>query len=164
HSYKVMTHSEFRITEIVQTHNVACISCHDDPIRFQLVSDTTRPDLAKVHSFIPNYKAHLKSVRCIECHTSQQDTLWVAHQILEKELAVKKCVECHSSNTMLMASLYKYQNLEARQDGFLNAVILNDSYVIGANRNYIFNIASIVLFGIALLGIAIHVYLRIKNR
>lgn len=164
HSYNVMTRSEFKITEIVQTHNKACINCHDDPIRFQLISDSIRPDLAKVHSFIPKYSSHLKSVRCIECHTSQQDTMWVAHQILEKEMAVKKCVECHSTNTMLMASLYKYQNIEARQEGFFNAVILNDYYIIGANRNYVVNIFSIILFGLALLGIAIHVYLRIKNR
>lgn len=164
HAYKAMTRGDFKISEIVQNHNQTCISCHNDPIQFQLVTDSLRPDLALVHDFIPNYNLHLKSVRCIECHTSQQDTMWVAHQILEKEFAVKKCVDCHSSNTMLMASLYKYQNLEARQDGFLNAVILNNSYVIGANRNYIFNIISIVLFGFALLAIAIHVYFRFKNR
>jgi hypothetical protein len=164
HAYKAMTRGDFKISEIVQAHNQTCISCHDDPVQFQRITDSIKPDLALVHEFIPKYELHLKSVRCIECHTSQQDTMWVAHNIIEKEFAVKKCVECHSTNTMLMASLYKYQNIEARQNGFLNAVILNESYVIGANRNYYFNVISIVLFGLTLLGIAIHVFLRIKNR
>lgn len=164
HAYKAMTHGEFKISEIVNAHNQTCIDCHNDAAQFQRITDSIRPDLAEVHSFIPKYEAHLKSVRCIECHTSQQDTMWVAHNILEKDLAVKKCVECHSSNTMLMASLYKYQSIEARQSGFLNAVILNESYVIGANRNFYFNIISIILFGLAILGIAVHVFFRIKNR
>ncbi|MBU1368769.1 MAG: hypothetical protein KJ578_10855 [Bacteroidetes bacterium] len=164
HAYKAMTRGDFKISEIVQNHNKTCIDCHNDAVKFSILTDSVRPDLALVHEFIPNYNLHLKAVRCIECHTAQEDTMWVAHQILEKEFAVKKCVDCHSSNTMLMASLYKYQNLEARQDGFLNAIILNNSYVIGANRNYIFNIISIVLFGLALLAIAVHVFFRIKNR
>lgn len=164
HAYKAMTRGDFSIGEIVKAHNQTCVDCHNDPVQFQRITDSIPPDLALVHDFIPNYDLHLKSVRCIECHTSQQDTLWVAHNILEKEFAVKKCVECHSSNTMLMASLYKYQNIEARQNGFLNAVILNESYVIGANRNYYFNIISIILFGLAILGIVIHVFFRIKNR
>ncbi len=100
HAYKAMTRGDFKISEIVQNHNQTCISCHNDPIQFQLVTDSLRPDLALVHDFIPNYNLHLKSVRCIECHTSQQDTMWVAHQNSGKTLLLKMCglsfVEYHA--------------------------------------------------------------------
>lgn len=165
HSYRSMTRSNFKVSEIVTYHNNVCSSCHDNPDRFQRISDSLKRPLAQIHSFLPNYKLHFSAVRCIECHTSVQDTMWVAHNILSKDLAVKKCVECHSANTMLMSSLYKYQNIEARRDrGTLNAVFLNESYVIGANRNVYLNIISLVLFGLTILGILIHIYFRIKSK
>jgi hypothetical protein len=46
------------------------------------------------------------------------------------------------------------------KSGFLNAAILNDSYVIGANRNQFLNYGSLVIFGMVILGIAIHAVLR----
>ncbi|PKP53492.1 MAG: hypothetical protein CVT92_04145 [Bacteroidetes bacterium HGW-Bacteroidetes-1] len=165
HSYTNMTRSDFKISEIVSYHNKTCVNCHDNNIHFQRISDSLKPSLEVIHSFLPNYKLHFSAVRCIECHTSQEDTMWVAHNILEKEFAVKKCVECHSSNTMLISSLYKYQNIEARRNrGTLNAVLINEAYVIGANRNIYVNYASIALFFLTLLGIAIHVFFRIKMK
>jgi hypothetical protein len=165
HSYRSMTRGNFKVSEIVTYHNNVCSSCHDNPDRFQRLSDSLKMPLEQIHSFLPNYKLHFSAVRCIECHTSVEDTMWVAHNILGKEFAVKKCVECHSSNTMLMSSLYKYQNIEARRNrGTLNAVFLNESYVIGANRNVYLNILSLVLFGMTILGIMIHVYFRIKSK
>ncbi|MBS4059630.1 MAG: cytochrome c3 family protein [Bacteroidetes bacterium] len=165
HSYRSMTRGNFKVSEIVTYHNNVCASCHDNPDHFQRISDSLKMPLEQIHSFLPNYKLHFSAVRCIECHTSVEDTMWVAHNILEKELAVKKCVECHSANTMLMSSLYKYQNIEARRNrGTLNAVFLNESYVIGANRNVYLNILSLVLFGMTILGIMIHVYFRIKSK
>lgn len=164
HSYRAMTRSNNKVSEIVQYHNSACASCHDNQDRFRLISDSIKMPLEQIHSFLPNYKLHFSAVRCIECHTSQKDTLWVAHNVLPKDMAVKNCVECHSANTMLMSSLYKYQNIEARRNlGTLNAVFLNESYVIGANRNVYLNIISIVIFGLTLLGIMIHIIFRIKK-
>jgi len=79
--------------------------------------------------------------------------------LLEK--AVKKCVECHSQNSLLLASLYKYQVQEKRsKQGYLNAAIMTETYVIGANRNYFLNIASMGIFGLVVIGIAIHAVLR----
>jgi hypothetical protein len=105
--------------------------------------------------------AHFRNVRCIECHTKVNDSLLVAHRILGKEKAVKLCVECHSTNSILMASLYKYQAKEKRNElGFINASILNQSYVIGANRNLFLNIISLVIFGFTIIGIVIHSALR----
>ncbi len=163
HSYKAMTRSDYRISEIVGAHNQVCTNCHDNVVNFQRISDSTKKPLSEIHGFLPNYKLHFSAVRCIECHTSTQDTMWVSHQILEKDQAVKKCAECHSANTMLLASLYKYQNIEARKTGTLNAVFLNEAYVIGANRNIYLNIISVALFGLTILGIIIHVIFRLKK-
>ena len=85
--------------------------------------------------------------------------------ILPKTQAVRKCNECHSQNSILLTTLYKFQSQEQRKIGFLNGIMLNQSYVIGANRNSILNIISLVIFGMTLIGIVIHIILRIrKNR
>lgn len=165
HSYRPVTRGDFKVSQIVSYHNNICASCHDNPQKYQLISDSVKMPLEQIHAFLPNYKLHFSAVRCIECHTSSEDTMWVAHNILDKSLAMKKCAECHSSNTMLMASLYKYQVKQQRRDrGTLNAILLNEAYVVGANRNVYINIISIVLFGLTLIGIAIHTFFRIKKR
>jgi hypothetical protein len=89
------------------------------------------------------------------------DSILVSHLIQPKEAAVKRCNECHSRNSMLMASLYKFQSKEQRRDGFFNAIILNESYVIGANRNEYLDILSLVIFGIVIIIIITHIYFRI---
>jgi hypothetical protein len=113
------------------------------------------------HEWLPNNRLHFQHVRCIECHTRVNDTLMVAHLVLPKEQAVKLCVECHSRNSILMASLYKHAKQETRENqGFLNAAILNEGYVIGANRNYFLNYGSLVIFALVVLGIGAHAILR----
>jgi hypothetical protein len=83
--------------------------------------------------------------------------------IKPKTEAVKLCNECHSQNSMLMASLYKFASKEQRRDGFFNGVILNESYVIGANRNEYLNLASLIIF-VGLIGVlVIHVWFRIRK-
>ena len=47
---------------------------------------------------------------------------------------------------LLMASLYKFESKAQRRDGFFNGIILNESYVIGANRNEYLNLLSLVIF------------------
>ncbi|MDP3445049.1 MAG: hypothetical protein Q8T08_19485, partial [Ignavibacteria bacterium] len=165
HSYKTMTHGDSKISEIVSYHNKTCMNCHDNNDKFQRISDSIKPPLETIHQFLPNFELHFSAVRCIECHTDRNDTAWVAHNILPKDMAVKKCVECHSNSTMLTSKLYKYQNIAARQDrGTFNAVLLNEAYVIGANRNIYLNIVSAILFGMTLLGVAIHAFFRIKKK
>ena len=64
-----------------------------------------------------------------------------------------------------MASLYKFKVKESRsKSGFYNEVIMNESYVIGANRNYYLGILSLTMFGLVIAGIAIHASLRIIKR
>ncbi len=64
-----------------------------------------------------------------------------------------------------MQTLYRYKSKERlNKQGFLNSVMLNDAYVIGANRNYYLNIISIVLFALTIVSILFHVALRIFSK
>jgi hypothetical protein len=62
-----------------------------------------------------------------------------------------------------MATLYKFKSKEQRRSGFFNGIILNESYVIGANRNEYLNFLSLIIlvgvFGI----IGIHLFFRIRK-
>jgi len=65
---------------------------------------------------------------------------------------------------MLMSSLYKFQSKEQRKDGFLNGIILNESYVIGANRNQYLNNLSFFIFLVLAAVIAVHTFFRIRKK
>lgn len=161
HSYHISARDHENLAETIRYDNEICLGCHGDEGRFGLLSDRDIFNMLDRHEWLPNHLAHFKSVRCIECHAEVNDTLMVAHNILPKEKAVKKCVECHSQNSLLVASLYKYQAQEKRsKQGYLNAAIMTETYVIGANRNYFLNMASLGIFGLALIGLVIHAILR----
>ena len=162
HSYKISIRNTENLKETIVFDNTICLSCHSDFRRFQLLSDLEEINILEKHDWLPNQASHFGSVRCIECHTMQNDTILVAHLIRPKEESVKQCNECHSKNSLLMATLYKFQSREQRRDGFVNGIILNESYVIGANRNRYLNILSLVIFGIVILIIGIHIFFRTK--
>ncbi len=165
HYYKPTARNSSTVSEIVSYNNAMCLSCHNNLARFQLVSDQQNPVLAQVHAWLPNQELHFRNVRCIECHTQVTDTLMVSHNILSKEHAVQKCVECHSSNSMLKASLYKYQNLQARSGkGALGAVLQNESYLIGANQVPALKLLSILIFVAALAGVLLHSVFRFTKK
>jgi hypothetical protein len=161
HSYHITARTSENLPETIQYDNEICLSCHSDQSKLGLLSDRPIYDMLNQHQWLPNQRLHFKSVRCIECHARTSDTLLVAHMIQPKEKAVKLCVECHSKNSILMASLYKHIKQETQQkQGFLNAAILSEGYVIGANRNYFLNYGSLAIFALVLLGICIHAVLR----
>lgn len=165
HYYQAKSRTSYVVDDIISFSNEMCMSCHSNNTKFQLLSDTLKPALAQIHTWLPNQELHFKNVRCIECHTQVVDSLSVSHNILPKEKALKNCVECHSKNSMLEASLYKYKNLQSRsQEGKLNSIISNKSYVIGAYQNDWLNRISIIIFLLALTGICIHVVLRIIKK
>ena len=165
HEYKIAARTEENIREVIAYDNAICLNCHADLDEFQFIAERENPNILETHDWLPNQKLHFASVRCIECHTEQNDTLLVAHNIQPKELAVRKCVECHSNNSLLMASLYRHQAKETRDKlGFFNAALLGEYYVIGANRNYYLNLASVIIFGLVFLGIGVHAVLRIINK
>jgi len=162
HSYKINATNNSNVLETIIYDNNICLSCHADINKYQLISSNTKPNVIDKHDWLPNQRAHFAHVRCIECHTHTSDEALVAHHIQAKDKAVKKCVECHSSNSILMASLYRFKAQENRQKfGFFNAAILKETYLIGANRNLYLNILSIIIFGSVIFIILVHTILRI---
>lgn len=165
HSYKLYAREEEEIKDVIAYDNSICLSCHSDFDRFQLLTEKEGIDIIAQHEWLPKQELHFKSVRCIECHAAVHDTILVSHRIKPAEQAVKNCVDCHSESSILMASLYKYQVKEQRSKyGFLNGQLVEDFYVIGATRNVYLNIASIGIFGLVLIAIAIHAIMRKKSK
>lgn len=164
HTYKINIRNTENLKATIRYDNSICLSCHANFDHFQLLTEREEINILQTHDWLPNQAAHFQNVRCIECHTKINNDILVAHQIQPKEDAVRLCNECHSQNSILMTTLYKFQSREQRGNGFFNGVILNESYVIGANRNEFLNLASIIIF-LATLGIiVIHIVFRIKNK
>jgi hypothetical protein len=163
HTYKINARTNENIKQTIAYDNAICLGCHGNLSNYQMLTDKTNPNLLKKHEWLPNQALHFKSVRCIECHTRKMnDSTLVAHKILPKSEAVKKCAECHSSNSVLMAALYKYQLKEVRSaKGFFTSLFTSDSYAIGANRNFYLNMISLIIVGFVFAGILIHTVLRI---
>jgi hypothetical protein len=164
HSYKAFMWNADDLEEAVLYDNNMCLRCHANFDRFSLLTERDEIVVVESHDWLPNQAAHFKNARCIECHTEINDTILVAHKILPKEEAVENCTECHSKDTRLMHTLYKFQNLEERKGGFVNGIMINNSYVIGANQNVWLNRLSLLIFGLTLLVIAFHTYLRIRKQ
>ena len=165
HKYKVTARKSKDISKVIIYDNEMCLSCHSKEINFSVLSDSAPKNMIAAHDWLPNQKLHFQHVRCLDCHAKVQNGTMVDHDILPKGKAVKKCVNCHSKNTFLMATLYKFQSRRHRSKfGFLNATILNNSYVIGANRNYILNVVSVVLFALVIIVLIIHGILRIIKK
>ena len=163
HTYQVKIRNKDNLKEVISYNNAICLNCHSDYNRFQLLSDREEINIIKKHDWLPNQVSHFASVRCIECHTKISNDTPVAHFIMPKENAVKLCNECHSQNSLLMASLYKFESKEQRRDGFFNGIILNESYVIGANRNEYLNLLSLILFLGTIGVIGVHILFRIRK-
>lgn len=165
HSYKMSIRETKNLINTIAYSNEICLSCHADLDMYKILTDNESPDILSTHKWLPNQALHFANVRCIECHAEINDDLLVAHNIRPKEDAVRKCVDCHSTNTLLMASLYKHQSRESRNIlGMVNAAILNEAYVVGANRSTLLNNISLIIFGLVLLFIFGHGLLRIIKK
>jgi len=163
HTYKISVRNNTNLKETIAYDNAICLNCHSNFSNFQLLSNKAEIDIIRKHDWLPNQALHFANVRCIECHTKINNNIPVSHQIRPKEEAVRICNECHSKNSILMASLYKFESKEQRRDGFFNGIILNASYVIGANRNEYLNLLSLIIFVIVIVVITVHIVFRIKN-
>ncbi len=164
HSYKISERNLKNVKETVAYDNAICLNCHANFDRFKLLTDRLEIDIIKKHEWLPNQAAHFANVRCIECHTKINNNVPVSHQIMPKDQAVRRCNECHSQNSILMASLYKFEAKQDRRDGFLNGVILKESYVIGANRNKYLNILSLIIFAGVIGVVGFHTLLRLRKK
>jgi len=164
HTYKITVRNSTNLKTTIEYDNAICLNCHSDYSRFQLVSDKAEINIIQKHDWLPNQASHFANVRCIECHTKINNDIPVSHLILPKDQAVRRCNECHSKNSILMASLYKFESKVQRRDGFFNGIILNTSYIIGANRNEYLNMLSLIIFVIVIGIIVVHVAFRIRNK
>lgn len=166
HTYKINARTNLSIKDIIKYDNEICLSCHSNTNKYQLLTEQENPNVIESHDWLPNQKSHFQHVRCIECHAEYNEDILVAHNVQPKEKAVKLCVECHSENSILTASLYRYKVKETRSNiGFHNAIfMMEETYVIGANRNTYLNRASLVIFFLTLAGIGIHSILRFLKR
>lgn len=164
HTYKISVRNTYNLKETIAYDNAICLNCHSDYSRFQLLSDKKEINIIQKHEWLPNQASHFANVRCIECHTQINNNILVSHLIKPKDEAVRLCNECHSKNSILMASLYKFESKEQRRDGFFNGIILNASYVIGANRNEYLNLISLIIFIGVLIVIGVHIAFRIRNK
>ena len=164
HTYRINIRNSENLKETILYDNSICLSCHANFDHFQLLTEREEINILKTHEWLPNQAIHFKNVRCIECHTKINDSILVAHLIKPNEEAVRLCNECHSQNSILMATLYKFQSKEQRKSGFFNGIILNESYVIGANRNEYLNIISLIIFVVMLLIIGVHIAFRIIKK
>jgi predicted CXXCH cytochrome family protein len=121
---------------IVAQDNGMCLDCHQSEERYRTMApaDKKRPDLERIHKWLPNARLHWTAVRCIDCHTPATKVL--SHEVLNKDKAERNCVTCHSRESSLRTRLYRHLvAAEQEQMGFANSVILSNSYVIGATRN-----------------------------
>ncbi len=165
HTYRPTARNSERIMEIVEYSNGICLSCHDDMNRYESVAGHENPKIVQVHSWLPNQDLHFRNTRCIECHTTVVDSLMVSHNILPKTEAVRSCAKCHSGNSLLQASLYKYENLQARSaNGALKTMLTNQSYVIGTNQSPVLKRILLIVFLMAVAGIIVHATFRILKK
>ncbi|MFZ0281945.1 MAG: multiheme c-type cytochrome [Bacteroidales bacterium] len=164
HDYKISIRTSANLKETILYDNNICLNCHANFDHFQLLSEGEEVNILQKHEWLPNQASHFKNVRCIECHSEITDTILVSHLILPKTEAVKRCNECHSQNSLLLSTLYKFESKAQRKDGFFNGIILNQSYVIGANRNEYLNNISLVILAIVTLIIGVHIYIRMTRK
>lgn len=164
HDYKLNIRNSPDLKEAILYDNNICLRCHSNYNQFQLLSEREEINILEKHEWLPDQETHFKNVRCIECHTEINDTILVSHLINPVEKAVKRCNECHSQNSLLMTSLYKFESKKQRKDGFFNGIIMNESYVIGANRNRYLNNLSIFIFIILSGVIIVHMIFRIRKK
>jgi len=165
HEYHISNRNTENLSATIAYDNAICLDCHADFNQFKLLTDREGINIIQTHDWLPNQALHFQNVRCIDCHTKINDSILVAHLILPKEQAVRRCEECHSRDSRLMVTLYKFQAKEARSKyGFVNAAIINDAFVIGANRNYFLNLLSGIIFALTFLGLVLHIGLRIIKK
>lgn len=148
----------------VAERNAICLRCHASQENYSRIAGRHVPDLAIVHAWLPHAETHMAQVRCLDCHASGVAPSH-SHLIMPKSQAVRDCVKCHSANTVLRDKLYKHERgQEMARLGFANALIVNNTYVIGATRNRLLDtLGALIVLG-TLVGIGGHTALRVRGR
>ena len=142
--------------------NQKCLACHGREGEAAQESERHSLDhLIEVHSFLPQLERHANSARCVECHTPGREQ--TVHLILSSNSAVRDCVECHTANSAMLEKLYRHRAEEERQGNFVNSVILNNYYMVGATQNTRLDYVMWGIFGLSLLGICVHGVARLAT-
>ena len=141
-------------SEFIFVSNKSCLGCHaagDTPA----AKDLALGKLAEKHRWLFHSELHLQRTACVACHTPPgQQTV---HLVLPKSEAVRDCTICHAKNSMLATKLYAHLALKERAEhGFVNAILFNNAYLTGANRNRWLDWGALGLAGLTLLGVAAH--------
>jgi predicted CXXCH cytochrome family protein len=132
------------LTTIIQNVNALCLKCHETaPLQ---------------HAWLPNQKRHWETVRCLECHTPlTEDNQPVSHHILTAESSNHDCVQCHSKNSQLLQRLYQYRvKTDITQQGWFNAAVFNEAYVVGMSRSPLLDRVALGIIGLTLLVLIAH--------
>lgn len=157
--------------KIVAQDNKICLDCHDSDLTFSKFAPEEsdprlgsgkkrRPAIDDIHEWLPNTRLHWQAVRCVECHTPADKIQ--SHQVLDKEKAERKCATCHSASSSLNTRLYRHlAKEEQNRYGFLNSIILSNTYVLGATRHPVLDAVLIGAFGLTVAGVLGHGALRI---
>jgi len=150
----------------VRIANEPCLRCHAEGD----AGGAGRPSVIKLatpHQWLPHWQLHLLNAPCIACHTTREQRADAAdpkleaqrtlHIILPKDQALRDCVGCHSQNSVLVSKLYAYLSWKERAErGWLNAVLFNNAYLVGATRNRWLDWATLALTSMTVVGVAIH--------
>ena len=148
--------------QIVSQDNAMCLDCHDRDARFGEFApvDKRRPNIDTIHAWLPNTRLHWQAVRCVECHTPAGRAF--SHEILDRSQAERNCVSCHTQESSLRTRLYRHLVAEEQEQfGFVNSVILSNSYVVGATRNRWIDGAVLWLLAATVAGVMGHGLLRL---
>ncbi|MDX1982602.1 MAG: cytochrome c3 family protein [Bryobacteraceae bacterium] len=147
------------VSEAVRIANEACMECHAKPDEKTGDRKNAWSALSAKHTWIPRWELHTRAARCVDCHTpGKEETI---HLVLSAASAQRDCVACHSKDSILLTKLYQHaaQSTTSSQ-GVVNAVILNNAYMIGATKNEWLDRASLIGFAAVLGGVGLHALLR----
>lgn len=154
---RIIQQNRMNFNTLISNKMVFCVRCHTNDTLMEKYRLST---LNKAHDWLPNLQIHWETVRCVDCHSSY-DPPNLSHNILPRDATVQKCEECHSKNSILMTKLYKHEKAQSREKyGFINGTILSDAYVIGTTRNIYLDFMSVVIFGIVIVFLLMHIFLR----
>lgn len=145
----------------IAERNQICLRCHASSEQFARITERRpMPNLEAAHAWLPHFDLHIQHVRCLDCHTGG-DSRWSSHDILPARQAIRDCVKCHSTNSLLKRKLYRYQRQqETARLGFVNSLIINDAYVVGATRNRFLDWAAGALVAMSAIGVGAHAAAR----
>ncbi len=152
------------VGEAVAQDNAICVQCHGITKSLTKLSNGRQKDLEQTHDWLPNLTSHWEKVRCVDCHTKTSKKA-LSHNIMDGKGAQRDCVNCHQLDSDLLMRQYAHLVEQEREKyGFVNSIILNEAYVIGATRNRYIDLAFGLISILVLAGIGIHILIRIVAR